>query len=399
MNRDDSELDQEQAVGEPDRIGQYRRQMAVSALMTCILIGAVATIWFALAVNKARRIAVEEKFEAAARSDLVIKNLIDAFHRQTALEVDSASFEGMLHNNLSNKRRQGSGLNPLILKSYPGANLYRDDAVGVNFEHIFNGAKDQRSISGFTPRQDPCLLSLVGENQYEIYWPSETSKWEMEARMHYDLSKEGQVDLVFECTPRSDIYPQGFVAMMWASYMNRTYDRRIHFWGTDGDRTGWVAFGENSDEDLGFRVVEGFEFGAVSHVAAATLQQEEGVKDLNLIERDKKFITPFYYGIVDGDHDLETKSDKLLYLVLFDQTDAIRFALWNLFVNENGDADTHSPAWDWQYVIRDPVVGQRYGYRARVVVKPFEGTKQIWDEYRRWGDDLGVELPDAPSEK
>ncbi|NIP94752.1 MAG: hypothetical protein GWO24_15435, partial [Akkermansiaceae bacterium] len=60
----------------------------------------------------------------------------------------------------------------------------------------------------------------------------------MAARMVYDLSEKGQVDLKFECRPTRDLYPQGFAAMMWASYMNRAVDRRIHFWGTEGARTG-----------------------------------------------------------------------------------------------------------------------------------------------------------------
>ena len=46
--------------------------------------------------------------------------------------------------------------------------------------------------------------------------------------MVYDLSKEDQVDLVFECTPTVDLYSQRFVTMMWASYMHCTYDRKIH---------------------------------------------------------------------------------------------------------------------------------------------------------------------------
>ena len=172
--------------------------------------------------------------------------------------------------------------------------------------------------------------------------------------------------------------------MMWASYMNRTLDRKIHFWGKEGGRTGWVEFGEGKGKD--------FEVGTVSHAAVANLPSEKGAKTLNLIEHPgKKFITPFYYGLVDGDHDLKTTNDRLLYLVLFDQTEPIRFAMWNFIKNKAGNPDTHSPAWDWQYVIRDPKVGKSYGYRARVVVKPFKGTEQIWEEYRIWGEDLGVE--------
>ena len=101
-----------------------------------------------------------------------------------------------------------------------------------------------------------------------------------------------------------------------------------------------------------------------------------------------------YYGIVDDDHDLNTTDDRLLYRVLFDQTEPILFAMWNFIKNEAGDPDPHSPAWDWQYVIRDPEVGKRYSYRAPLVVKPFKGTEQIWKEYRAWGRYLGIELPD-----
>ena len=71
---------------------------------------------------------------------------------QTSLNVSGSSFQGTIHDNLSNKSRQGSGFTPLLLKTHPGANLFRDDAVGINFEHIFNGAKEQRGISMFTPR-------------------------------------------------------------------------------------------------------------------------------------------------------------------------------------------------------------------------------------------------------
>jgi hypothetical protein len=37
----------------------------------------------------------------------------------------------------------------------------------------------------------------------------------------------------------------------------------------------------------------------------------------------------------------------------------------------SGQADSHRPAWDWQYVIRKPVLDQNYSYRARLVICPF----------------------------
>jgi hypothetical protein len=260
--------------------------------------------------------------------------------------------------------------------------------VGLNFEHIFNGAKAQHALSMFTPRQDPCELKALGPSTYALHWPAETSPWGMEAQMVYDLSEPGQIDLSFTCTPTKDLYPQGFVAMMWASYMHRALERSIHFWGSEGSDVGWIRFGEGQGGDI--------EVGTVAHAEAPRLPFEEGAQTLNLIEHpEKRFITPFYYGLLDGDHDLATVGDKLLYLVLFDQTEPIRFAMWNFYKNDVGQPDTHSPAWDWQFVIRNPIVGKRYGYRARIVVKPFTGIPQVWEEYRRWSETVESPLPEG----
>ena len=55
--------------------------------------------------------------------------------------------------------------------------------------------------------------------------------------------------------------------------------------------------------------------GTISYVAVPNLPYEEEAQILNFIEHPKKkFTFPFYYGLIDGDHDLETISDKLLYL-------------------------------------------------------------------------------------
>lgn len=309
---------------------------------------------------------------------------------QIAIHVQGGSFQGTLHDNRSNEKRQGSGFNPLILESHPGKSLFRDDGVGLNFEHIFNGAAAQHSISMFTPRQDRCEVRNTGGQRYELYWPSEGSQWGMEARMLYDLSTDGQVDLDFQCTPKDEkIYSKGFAAMMWASYMNRALNRNIRFWGREGEHVGWVEFGTDTEGKL--------EVGTVAHVDASPLPFETGAQTLNLIVHpNKKFITPFYYGLLDGDHDLTTTDDKLLYLVLFDQTETIRFAMWNFIRNDQGEPDTHSPAWDWQYVIRNPKANQPNGYRVRVVVSPFLGEEQVWGEYQRWIEEAKLQLPNRP---
>ena len=308
---------------------------------------------------------------------------------QDKLRIESPGFQGVIHDNLSNQKRQGSGLSPLMLSEFPKASLYREDAVGINFEHIFNGAKAEYNLSMFTPRKDTCRLETLGRHRVALGWPSEGSSWGVEAQMSYDFSHQNQIDLHFEATPTRPLFSQNYLAMMWASYMNRAIDRRIHFWGQEGDQTGWVTFGEGEGEKI--------ETGTVAHIDVPSLPFQTGAQTLNLIENpEKKFILPFYYGFLDGDHDLETKDDRLLYLVLFDQTESIRFAMWNFARNASNQPDTHSPAWDWQYVIRDPVINHPYGYRARIVIKPYQGRKQIAQEYDQWRIDLKKTLPPLP---
>ncbi|MCP4643137.1 MAG: hypothetical protein GY851_22005, partial [bacterium] len=91
---------------------------------------------------------------------------------------------------------------------------------------------------------------------------------------------------------------------------------------------------------------------------------------------------------VDGDGDPETEDDTLAYVMMFDQAEPIRFAMWNFNKTADGQPDTRSPAWDWQYVIRDPRPGTTYGYRARLCVVPFTGADDVKALYMAWANAL-----------
>jgi hypothetical protein len=168
---------------------------------------------------------------------------------------------------------------------------------------------------------------------------------------------------------------------MWAGYMACARDRRIYFYGVDGDREGWTQFGEDANG--------GIETGTVAYRGVAPLPYEKDSQTLNIVEHPtKQFLKPFYYGLMDGDHGLGTTNDTLAYIMMFDQDTPIRFAMWNFVKDAAGQPDPHRPAWDWQFVIHTPVVGKQYRYRARLVIRPFTTRDDVLHIYEKWAKTL-----------
>lgn len=303
------------------------------------------------------------------------------------------NMSGTLLDNWANARRSGSGFNPLFHSAFPSQNIFRDDLVGLNFEHIFNGVAADHEASLFTPRKDQCVLVVHSDSSASLYWPAKDSVWGMECELRYKLSGDC-VDLEFKATPTRDRFSLGYVVMMWMSLMNHARDRQIHFYGMNGKREGWVTFGEDIDD--------GFETGTVSCYGVPDLPYEAGQipdmviagqtfnpQTLNIVEHpSKKFLLPFYYGLVAGDGDPSTENATMAYIMMFDQREAIRFAVWNFLTNAAGKPDSHSPAWDWQFVIRNPEIGRTYSYRTRVMYKLFLNAEEVKREYISWASGL-----------
>jgi len=260
--------------------------------------------------------------------------------RGERVDLQSSDLSGTMLDNVANAERSGAGFHPLMHRRYPDQNIYRDDGVGLNFEHIINGAADDRAICRFTPRTDRCALVRHSDLCASICHRAADSSWDIESEMVYTLSDGPYVDLAFSATLRRARFPLGYVDFMWASYMNRTRDRRIHFYGVDGTQEDWMSFGDDTPH--------GFETGTVACRGVDPLPYEPGADTLNLVEHpEKTFLLPFYYGLVDGDGDLATTDDTMVYIMMFDRTEEIRFAMWNFIQDARGEADRHSPAWDW----------------------------------------------------
>ncbi|MBN2308339.1 MAG: cellulase family glycosylhydrolase [Candidatus Hydrogenedentes bacterium] len=289
----------------------------------------------------------------------------------------AGGFSAVLLDNEANSDRSGNGLNPLDHSSYPGESLFRHDMVGLNFEHVFTGAAADKGRAMFTPRRDACTLIRHGDASASLHWPGAGSAWGLDCEMAYAFAAEDAIDLVFRAVPGEETAGKHYLVMMWASYMNHTRERMIHFYGVDGDTEGWQSFGEPAPH--------GFETGAVRCRGAAPLPFEPGAEALNLTAHPTKaFTLPFFYGLVDGDGDIETGDDTMAYVMMFDCEEPIRFALWNYTQNAAGEPDPHSPAWDWQFVIQQPEPGKTYRYRARILYRPFTTAETLKQAYLDW---------------
>jgi hypothetical protein len=273
-----------------------------------------------------------------------------------------------------------NGFRTFSHSAYPNHDIF--GVSGLNFEHIFSRLSEDWERGEFSPRKVACVLEPHSGNSASLFWPSATSSWGADSKMTYSLNGNGYVDLEFRTSFAKDPERE-YLLYMWANYMCGVRSPVTHFWGiknfsslTDNFGTGdfgWVTFGAWPLPPL-FD-----EQGIVGFLGAPELWHESRFKNLNFMSyEDCRFLLPFFWGIVDGDGDLSTTNDDMVYAMMFDQAESLRMIMWDFARGE------HKPVWDWQYVIQAPKPGCSYGYRARVLYKPYVSPEDVVSEYVQW---------------
>lgn len=293
-----------------------------------------------------------------------------------------------------------NGFRELFHVAYPGRNLFR--SAGLNFEHILSGCAEDEGQNWFSPRKEECTLRVTSAQAVSLFWPAESSAWGAASEMSYTLADGPCLDMTFKTTLRNPL-ERSYLVYMWASYIKAARDQCIHFSGArevyspkegyQKARLQQVRFGERE-------ISPGKNENAiVPYLGMPELERENIPAYINIDDAERcAFVLPFFYGVMDGDGDLNTQGDDMLYLMMFDQAEPVRFVMFDF------SGDTHQPVWDWQYVIRHPEPGRTYQYRARLVYKPFQGADDAAKEYvtwlkgleqPRWSLDIGVDPPES----
>lgn len=277
--------------------------------------------------------------------------------------------------------KQLSGLDSLFHAGAPDFDAFDPDergaSAGLNFEHIISGHANPNNA--FTPRKGPFPMAVLSDGRsVRLTRKREDDPWAMSTELTYTVTPPHYVDMDFRCTPHdaSLFGERGYAVLFFANYMHDVEDLALHFRGKTGpesDET-WIA----ADAPPGH--ADWNQGGTYRSIDAADLEYDADHNfRLNSWSYDwPRFTQPFYYGRATRGMTL-----MLLFDRMHSDADEIRFSLFKFKTKRHP-----RPAWDFQYVIRHIEAERQYGFRARLVWKPFVSEDDCAAEYKSWRDAL-----------
>ncbi|QDU96343.1 hypothetical protein [Lignipirellula cremea] len=233
-------------------------------------------------------------------------------------------------------------------------NIFCSPYAGLNFEHIHDGTL-AISREKFEPRKAPLELRKINAHTVELYQPP-TPNWKLESCGRYELLEDGVLQYTLECIPRANHYRHDYIGLFWASYIDAPADKAIHFRGREKDTT------HAADWIRAVTPAHGVDSTHPPDGPAPTIKVDDDFP-LTLVNHRSKYrhAEPWYYGVCRG----------MALVQMFRPTDQIWFAQ----SPTGGGAD--NPAWDFQWFIPHPQVGQTYRFVMRAAYLPYENREQI----------------------
>ncbi len=224
-------------------------------------------------------------------------------------------------------------------------NLFKSNYAGLNFEHIHDGTVQPMDIL-FEPRKVPMELRVINDHTVELY-QAPTPHWGVESVHRFELLEDGQLEMTFECIPHRKTWAHDYLGFFWASYIHRPESKDIHFVGPGPDGgIGWIRGVTPSHGVLAtHRAVGDDRDFAYDPEFPLTLV-------FNMSEH--RFSEPWYLA----------EARNMAFVQRFRETDEIRFS------QSPTGGGGGNPAWDFQWFIRNPVVGQRYQMVMRALYLP-----------------------------
>lgn len=247
-----------------------------------------------------------------------------------------------------------------------GRSLFVPAVAGLNLEHIFTGASLTDSKVFFEPRNAPMSCRQVGPGEAELHQPP-TPVSQVESWTRFRLVAPHYLEMDFRCVPRQPLFPRGYLAMFWASYINAPADKSMYFLGgLEGQKDLWTQFCTQWHNDQSTVRHRGDAFEMTFEPDG----RDALFKSLSRLRFDR----PLFYG----------NFDDLIWLVMFDRTAGIRLTHSPSGGGGNAALKTTNPAWDFQFLVEKPEAGKEYGFRIRTALRPRCSREELLAELTAW---------------
>ncbi|MFM7057296.1 MAG: hypothetical protein ACKO2P_10280 [Planctomycetota bacterium] len=230
--------------------------------------------------------------------------------------------------------------------------LFVPGIAGLNLEHIVNGTPLDTDELFFEPRRAAMTLQSLSDTAVRLHQPA-TFATGVESSTVFRLSAPNVLDMHFECVPRKPGFPHGYLSLFWASYMQAPADKSMYFLGGQpGQPPAWTQLCTQFHNDQSTVRHRSDEYDAVFDAD----QREALFRNFSRL----RFDAPFFYG----------HFGPLMWVVLFDRSEGIRLTHSPSGGGFDSARRSSNPAWDFQFLIRNPEVNQARGFAVRTILCP-----------------------------
>jgi len=269
-----------------------------------------------------------------------------------------------------NDRNVINGIDALFHAALPTVDAFDPvwNGGGLNYEHIISFYPNTQNH--FSPRSGPFVLSVIDSSTVRLTRLPQDEYWKVGAVVTFHQTAPHYIGMDVRLTAQDaslfgDVRSAVF---MWASYMNVVTSTSIYFIGVagPGEPDQWIV---GNPPDPG---------GTFRHVNASALVAGGGVPDEYLASLEwPKYRYPFYCGQLRNNMGYELMFDKT-----WSETEELR--LTDLKYKVKADPPNPKPAWDFQYVKRNIVSAEEFGFRMRAIYKPWISLDDCQGEYDTW---------------
>ncbi len=238
--------------------------------------------------------------------------------------------------------------------------------AGLNLEHIVTGEQLEDGRIFFEPRHAPMTFKQISGSEAELHQPP-TPTFHVESWTRFRMEAPHYLDLTFRCVAHQPVFPRGYLALFWASYINAPADKSMYFLGgLEGQKNSWTQLCTqwHNDQSTVRHRDDTFE------MTFPPGGRDTLFKSLSPLRFDQ----PFFYG----------NFDDLMWLVMFDRAEGIRFTHSPSGGGANAALQTTNPAWDFQFLVTRPEVMKEYSFRVRTVLRPRCSREEVLAEFAKW---------------